>query len=89
MHRVMVTWVDARSEDGWTELSELDVRVARINTVGYVVDETEDILCVAGSVDEVTKQVSGLMFIPKVCIINKCSLTPLVTKKSFEEQFVG
>ncbi len=71
MKNIIVDWWDARSEDGWTEQDDIDVRLAHITTFGCLVKETEEILCVAASIDEVTSQVSGIMFIPKVCILTR------------------
>ena len=64
-----VEWVDARSEDGWTEQKDVEPRLARISTLGYCVKETDEVLCLAASLDDLTGQVSGLMFIPKQCIV--------------------
>jgi len=69
MQQVQVYWVDARSEDGWTEQKDVEPRLAHITTLGYRVKETDEVLCVAASVDDATDQVSGIMFIPKQCIL--------------------
>jgi hypothetical protein len=69
--RVEIDWVDARSDDGWTEQSDLDVRTAAITTLGRVAEETEEVLCIASSIEKHTGQLSGIMFIPKPCIITR------------------
>ena len=51
MNEVRIYWLDARSEDGWIEQADLDMRVAKITTIGYIVGETKDVLCVASSRD--------------------------------------
>lgn len=66
-----VTWLDSRSDDGWTEQESLDMQVAKITTVGHVAKETAEVLCIASSMDEHTGQASGIMFIPKQCIISR------------------
>jgi hypothetical protein len=67
-------WLDARSDDGWTEQTDLDMRVAKITTLGFVVQETEEVLCIAASLDERTGQVSGIMYIPKQCVLSRRSI---------------
>ncbi len=79
MKNILVEWVDSRSEDGWTEQECLDVRVAHITTLGCLVRETDDVLCVAATTDEVTGQVAGIMFIPKVCVVKMFEVTAAIT----------
>lgn len=67
----IVRWLDARSEDAWAEPESLDMRVAEIVTLGHVVRETDDVLCIASSKDGTTGQVSGIMFIPKRCVLSR------------------
>lgn len=75
MRELRVRWVDARSEDGWTEQRDVEPQGARIRTLGHCVKETDEVLCVAASVDDVTGQVSGIMFIPKQCILSRVDIT--------------
>ena len=70
----IVDWLDSRSDDGWTEQDSLDMRVAKITTLGHVAQETDDVLCIASSRDEHTGQLSGMMFIPKQCILMRLSI---------------
>ncbi len=69
-----VDWIDARSEDGWTEQDDLDMRVAEITTLGHVVKETADVLCIASSMDNHGDLVAGIMFIPRRCIIHRYAI---------------
>jgi len=69
--RELVTWIDARSEEGWTDQADLDVRVAIVTTLGRVIKETEEVLCIASSIDSQTGQVAGVMFIPIRCILTR------------------
>ncbi len=69
--QVIVNWIDAWSEDGWTELSEIDMQTANITTLGHLVQETDDVLCIAASKDARTGQLSGIMYIPKVCVLDR------------------
>jgi hypothetical protein len=71
MRQVVIRWLDARSEDGWTTEEDLDVRPATITTLGHLVQETDEVLCVAGSKDEITGQLSGIMFIPRVSVLTR------------------
>lgn len=64
----IIWWVDSRSDDGWTSREDLDIRAAQITTVGFVIEETDDVLCLANSKCAHTNQLSGIMFIPKACI---------------------
>lgn len=69
-----ILWVDARSDDGWTALDDLDVRLASIATVGRVVSETDDVIVVASSEDSRTRQLSAIVYIPKACIVKRVLL---------------
>jgi hypothetical protein len=54
------------------------MRIAEITSLGHVVEETKEVLCIASSVDARTGQLSGIMFIPKQCILaRKEALEPL------------
>ncbi len=66
-----IIWKDARSEDGWTERGDIDMHVARITTLGHVVDEDSDVVCIASSQDARTSQYSGIMVIPVSCILSR------------------
>lgn len=71
----IVDWLDSRSDDGWTEQDSLDMRVAKITTLGHVVQETEDVLCIASSRDDHTGQLSGIIYIPKQCVLMRGTLS--------------
>ena len=75
LEQIRVYWVDARSEEGWVEQKDVEPVLARITTLGFCVHETEEVLCVAGSVDDVTGQVSSLTFIPQQCIRSRVVIT--------------
>lgn len=68
---ILIHWLDARSEDGWVERKELNMRTAQVTTLGHFVGETKDMLCLASSQDEKTGQITGVMLIPKVCILDR------------------
>lgn len=71
MEFLEVRWVDSRSEDNWIEQEDVKPQLATITTLGCVVKETDKILCIAASVDDATGQVSGIMHIPKQCILSR------------------
>ena len=75
MKVAVVNWIDSRSDDGWVEHERLDMRPAEITTVGMLVNETADILCLALSKDRVSEQVSGLIYIPQRCITSRDIIT--------------
>ncbi len=64
-----IIWLDSRSEDAWT--IDIDMKTCEIQSVGYVVKETKDLLCIVGSVDNLTGQYAGILYIPKVCITSR------------------
>ena len=82
---VFVRWKDARSDDGWCEQQGLEIRLAEITTVGHLICETDDVLCVASSFDAHTGQVSGIMFIPQVCVAVLAILEQTIEKDSPQE----
>jgi hypothetical protein len=67
MKQVRITWMDAKSTDGWTYMHELEMKLAEITTVGFLVEETKDLICVASSVCG-DNQFNGIIFIPKSSI---------------------
>ncbi len=66
-----VEWVDSRSHDDWTTVANIEMKVATITTLGHLVNETPDVLCIASTRDARTDQYSCLMFIPKRCILSR------------------
>lgn len=52
--KVTVEWEDAASEDKWQEMSEAIAGLARpwiVNTVGYLIHDTDEGVILAGSID--------------------------------------
>lgn len=68
MRKEHVTWVDSQSEDGWTEIDTLEPKAALCETVGFVVAETDEILCIASTVEESINQCCCIMHIPQHAI---------------------
>jgi hypothetical protein len=69
---VSVSWVDSQIvELTWRHVDEIQQEIAMVETVGFLILETKEILTIAGSVsekeDSVTK-VATVINIPKCCI---------------------
>lgn len=64
---VQVTWIDAVADVGWEAKTKAEIH--HCITVGYVVDETDEALCLAStwSID----QTNARMHIPKAWIKNR------------------
>lgn len=69
MEEVRIVWRDSRSEDSWTDPKDLDMRSSLITTLGHLVSEDDELICVASSVDDKTGQLSGILFIPRACVV--------------------
>lgn len=68
MKQLKIAWRDSRSEDCWTPVDSIEPQSALIVTLGHLVKETDEVLCIASSVDMLSGQVCGVMHIPKICI---------------------
>lgn len=66
--QIKVTWIDSRSYDRWTEEKDIDLSADKITTLGYLVKENDEVLCVAASKDKGSDSWAGIMIIPKVCV---------------------
>ena len=67
---VRVTWLDSAEIEGWTPVDELpQTRFKKIETLGWLIRKTKDVLVVAGHVGRQPDQVCGAMFIPMVSVI--------------------
>jgi hypothetical protein len=69
---VSVSWIDSQiAELTWCHFDEIQQEVAIVETVGFLILETKEILTIAGSVsekeDSVTK-VATVINIPKCCV---------------------
>lgn len=73
MKLVYVEWLDSCGPNGWTAISELDDRVSRIRSVGWVLHDTEEGLTILPHYepsrhDGKPYQGKGIVSIPKECI---------------------
>ena len=72
----LIKWIDARSIDGWTDDDDKRLHPSIIETVGSVVKEDDEAVCLAGSCDvESPISYSCIMIIPKVCILERWEIT--------------
>lgn len=70
---LMVTWIDAHSEDAWHPEEEVSTKPSKCVTVGFLAGKTKHVLSIAGSADnsEKGKQIdyACVMTIPRSCIL--------------------
>lgn len=78
----LIEWVDSstRGSTVWKSKELYPMELAPIYTVGFVINETEESLLVAGS-DDMEDCIAGEMKIPKCSITNRRELMPSKTKK--------
>jgi hypothetical protein len=71
---VYVKWVDSYGvSSGWEDISDYKADILKIESVGFVIYEDEDVIALAPNYGEETehtpKQANGIMVIPKACVI--------------------
>jgi hypothetical protein len=71
---VWIEWEDACSTDGWTHASDKVAQLRKVVTVGYVKEETDQVLSVAGS--KTDDDFACIMHVPKSCITRRESMLP-------------
>lgn len=67
---IIISWIDAHDISGWKDESEIIAQPANVTSVGYLVKESDNALCLAQTIahDEVY---NNIIIIPKVNILNK------------------
>ena len=67
-----IGWIDSWSVGGWQQRSECHGELLRCETVGFVVEETDDFICLALSRSKLDGYLPycDLITIPKVSILN-------------------
>ena len=63
---VHISWFDAISTDDWMMADDIEEALPEIQTVGYLIRETETLFIVAQNVDFKNDSISMTMTIPKV-----------------------
>lgn len=69
MKVVKIKWRDSRQIHGWCLLEDITEDSCVIDTVGFLIKETELDYVVALSVGENPPQANGINVIPKCCVI--------------------
>lgn len=67
---VLVEWIDAESEDAWTNVEDVDHSITPIMSVGWLVYKDEESLSVALNHDVKNDSVSCMMKIPMGMIVS-------------------
>ena len=66
-----IDWLDICSATtNWTDLNDLEVSPLQCSSVGYVVKETEDYICIAQNYNESGNLVADTMTFPRSIITN-------------------
>lgn len=72
---VSIEWVDSQfAAPGWCYIDDLPLSIATVTTVGFLINQTKDIITVASSLifkDDLATQTSCAINIPKCCIKSK------------------
>ena len=69
---VMVEWTDCNTQSRWSDraYTKKTLRLGHCRTFGEVLDDAEDYITVAGSVDDTNDNVNSVCCIPKSAIQN-------------------
>lgn len=72
MKPVLVTWVDStQSEPGWQDIDDVLNRFpVPIQSVGFLVDKSVELITLANSYDDEAQTVEGVSTIPMVSILS-------------------
>lgn len=75
--RVLVTWKDIVGvEETWVDLDEARaVRVAVVDTMGWIITDDEEFLIVVSSLFRDHSDAGSVTTIPKGCIVSICQIT--------------
>lgn len=65
--KVEITWLDAQTEDDWTEIEDYKSPLAKVTSVGYFLDKTDSAFSIASSRSEDT--VFSILTVPRQNII--------------------
>lgn len=64
-----ILWRDAVSEDEWKDFDSIKPHIHLIETIGRLVNESEDVVTLALNRDTITENHSCIMHIPRECIV--------------------
>lgn len=70
---VYLEWIDSATQHGWLSREGFDLSPGRCKTVGFLVDENDEVIALAlnGATDENTLPFGEIIVIPKVCITKR------------------
>ena len=73
---LFIEWVDSVSDSGWKETRDCVCLILKINSVGFFVDETDEVVCIALSraTEEDFRPFGDLLSIPKCSIVKRWKL---------------
>lgn len=70
MKTVVVTWVDAISDDSWTDIEKAkELQPPVMKTLGYLIHEDDTKVIIAASYDEENEKVASFYAIPRAWLI--------------------
>jgi len=78
-----IKWVDSAGNASWTSVAEvLRDKLKLIESVGFVLNETDDCVVIVGNIDEAQDDehmthIAHHMFIPKVAIKSRTVITEI------------
>jgi hypothetical protein len=76
MKKVIVTWIDAVSEDSWTDIEEAKkIHPPTMKTLGYLLHQDEHRIVVAASYDEENHSVASIYSIPLTWVLNTITIS--------------
>lgn len=77
MRKVCVEWIDAESHDDWEPIDEflLESKLAKIESVGHLVQENTECIILALNYDEKNNMASQYITIPMPYVVEVFELT--------------
>lgn len=83
---LLIYWKDAASEDMWMHVDEIKASYHLIQTLGWLITETDEVLVLGLNHDVTQDNYACMIHIPKVCILHQQELEiprdPTVQRRS-------
>jgi hypothetical protein len=70
----LVTWIDSMSSSDWTPVEDVSEKLRTTQSVGFLIEETEEYIVLALSIDEQTRSINCWQYIPRVAIKKRYTL---------------
>lgn len=77
---VYVIWKDAVSVDPWTDFEDIEPTFHTIETCGFAICETPDVLTIALNHDTDSNNYSCFLHLPKVMIMSRTEIKCVLNK---------